>query len=361
MSVFTAFSIFHTAHDLSGEAIFSVRGKRHGSKAEKWNTGKRRGVSRNGSSKSTRSSTAPSVASSRTKELVSRTQLRRNRELSRLEELPAEIIQAMFEFSANPSLALVSPILAKQLSSHHVYHQITTRVLSPVLGHKDTRANETELSAAIRLLNSKFMTWTFFRSWVDQQVLKLNINRNEINRVDEYDDDNLRHRRLWSLLQPSPGLVPPAKLLRGPWSTGKVRFLNVFAPAIENIMEANPVLGEVAYEGLAHAVAQQSLPAVRALTGMGLRVTTELVQQAVIDDGCDHLIVLHLFHSAGTDHESVGTASSDIDYLDPGLWSWADRARANGDSKGEWLMDLLRALARYGSKGSKCCGINSTS
>ncbi|KAK4550768.1 hypothetical protein LTR36_000347 [Oleoguttula mirabilis] len=340
-----------------------VRGKRGAARAEKWHAGKKRKASRDSSP--VQMSDAVSVSSNVPSAASSRKRKRRQRSLSTLEELPTEILQDIFYYAANLNLALASPGLQAQLSSKHVYLKHTSRIMQPVIGHPgDSKASDADLSAATRLLNCKFMTWSFFKLWLNEHW--------ELRKRSDDREDNIvsMYCSLWSPLEPSHGLVPPRKILHGPWTQDKIDFLEVLAFGIGDLPALSPVSGEVAHEGLAQAVAESSVAAVRSLLTMGLRPDTEVLRQAVINHGCKEAIVRVLVEKSGVRHSEheqshqvdmsevqgsdprPGSAPS-IDFLDPALWSWADRARIGGDGKGQWLMDLLKAKARaIGLRGS---------
>lgn len=340
-----------------------VRGKKSAIKAEKWHAGKKRKANRDASPASPARSCAASSTSSRAASAApSRKRKRRDPQLSRLEELPTEILQAIFDFSANLDLPLASPRLLAQLSSHHVYMSLTSRIMRLVVGHTAIcTATEGQLSAAARLLGCRFMTWSFFQTWLkDHYDYERPLDTQSTaggfavtSSAEHVGDFDCPHA--WMLLCPAPHLLPPRKLLHGPWTSDKIRFLHVLGIDGPDIGAISPVDSELAYEGLHQAVAQRSLFAVHALLRLQLQPDTELLRQAVIDHGCDEdivgLLIRRPYRSAASpEHETVVSAGreSNIDVLDPALWAWADKARKNADRKGRWLMDLLKKRAREG-------------
>ncbi|KAK5129175.1 hypothetical protein LTR08_003772 [Meristemomyces frigidus] len=334
-----------------------VRGKRGAAKAEKWNAGKKRKIGRDVSPMQPDRNSATVSTVSRTKGApATRKRKQVQRPLSRLEELPTEILQDIFFYSTNLNLALASPGLQMQLSGQHVYLEHTSRILQPVLGHHGSTvlgpyqldhlglckrsgcefstASDVELLAATRLFDCKFMTFSFFQLWLNEKPLSWDQGMLTQRGPEHFYSD------LWAGLRPSAGLLPPRKVLTGPWTPDQVCFLRVFVDSLhcKDITVLSPVLGEVATEGLLQAVAEESEGAVPLLLalGQGMRPDTELVRKAVIDHGCNKAIVTELVSCARQ-------RSSPVDLLDPALWSWAEKARASGDEKGEWLVELLRA------------------
>ncbi|KAK5115046.1 hypothetical protein LTR62_001743 [Meristemomyces frigidus] len=307
-----------------------VRGKRSAKPQEKWTSGKKRrkNIAIGAPSFPTFAALVDSTALNRPDQ---RKRRRRHICLSTLEQLPTEILQDIFDYSANIELAFTSRTLWAQLRSQHVYMRLTTRILSRVLGYEDKeRASSTDLAAATRLLGCKFMTWKLFRSWLEEQ--RPGVYRN----TDQF-------LTAWSDLRPSMDLVPPIKLLRGPWTSERLSFLRIFSRAIENLLELSPPHYEVALSGFAEAVTEGSPNAVGMLLSMGLAPTTEMVRHAVIDSGCDKDIVIAILSHRNCEGHVGDVSTTNVDLLDPALWSWAEKVRRDGNEKGEWLTRLLRS------------------
>lgn len=322
-----------------------VRGKRHGTQAEKWNYGKRRKIKRPGSPTSSVGTSGGSGTGSRSKTTVS---LRKRKfhdpALSRLEELPNEILQQIFVLAGNVDLALASPNLATQLSSAHVHHQLTSQVLPPILGCSDasSKVRPVDLSTARRLLNSKFFTWPFFQDWVQGYT------RNEAT---ANQSEQPPVQSLWQDLEPCAELLPPKKLLVGPWPSDKVAFLGTLSQSEgQDLAGSDSVSGEIARDGLAQAITEGCESAVRMLLRMGLTPDTALLRHAVIDSGCDQGVVTilldattsHQSEHGGKQQELATGGSGGIDFLDPALWAWADQQQGE---KGSWIKRQLSERA----------------
>lgn len=318
-----------------------VRGKRCAAvPEEKWPTGKRRNPALQ--------KRPVSVDQPRTNEqLSSRSRRQKQKSLedeSPLERLPAEVLQQVFEYSANIELPLVSRELAAKLSkSNHLQQQLTTRILSVVLGHPSASAKE--LASATRLLNSKFMTWEFFTTWLKAQVISTGL----VN-VPEGPWDAASATEAWLALQPPLALLPPKKLLSSPFNQEKVRFLEVLGRNIDDLAGLDASYGELGHECLFIAVRDAQQELVSLLLSMGLAPSTELLRVAVTESDCNKDIVRLLVSAAGDGHRqlpSESERSADIvDLLDPVLWAWADEARRRGDKKGEWLLGHLKRAQR---------------
>lgn len=305
-----------------------IRGKKTATAAEKWNAGKKRKVVEY----STLSRRSASVASgSSATDSPTRRKRKRIESVSRLEQLPSEILQAIFVFSTNPDLPIASPRLASQLDSHHLRHEITTRVLEAVIGGSGAGM---ELANATRLMNSKFFTWSFLTAWLDAEAQIRDIPGPRFA------------QNIWLQLRPHTQLLPPKKVLTGPFTEENVLLLELFtmtgAFSSETTDSIFPLYRELARRGADEAVADGSTKALSKLFAFGVTPDTELLRLAVIDEGCDQKIVTCILRRATMD----GNKCYDVDLLDASIWSWAERARADGNEKGPWLISQLKERNR---------------
>ncbi|RMZ15941.1 hypothetical protein D0860_01328 [Hortaea werneckii] len=320
-----------------------VRGKRTAAKDEKWNAGKKRKASRLNTSSHWAAADDASYPPTRKRK-------RRTRTLAFVEELPTEILQTIFYFSGNLNLALASTSLQSQLSSKHVYLAHTTRLLQPLLGNKDAKVEEdTDIATACRLLSCRFFTWDFFKSWLAQRSFS-DADTHASEQVRSAED----YLALWQAQQPSSKLLPPLKILHGPWTRDKVDFLTLMAVTEPDLPSLSPIHGEAVYLGLTQAVAERSFDAVAQLLRFKPNLDTEILRKAVIDNVFDRDVVLKLADYAVQRQQESMSSQADIsvnempavDFLDPALWAWAERTRKNGDDNGEWLSELLKDKSR---------------
>jgi hypothetical protein len=316
-----------------------VRGKRSATPAEKWQAGKKRrrpdADSPSVTSSSERSTPVSTNESLHGEANMGQKRRRRSPSLSRLEQLPTEILQTIFDFSTNVALPLVSPHLAAQLRDQHIYSTVTNRILRRVVGFDEgSHADRGDLSAATRLLGCRFIDWSFLRKWLESEVS-----------VPPSSNPSVYWQR-WADLKPSTDLLPPIKVLHGPWTDDKKAFLRMFSPGVVDLAALSSIHHEIASEGLSQAIAEVSSEAVDILLSMGVAGNTELLRQAVIDCGCNKDIVTALLGHTNRRHHG----HAQLDLLDPALWSWAQRARQDRNEKGDWLIHLLRSRARDDSK-----------
>lgn len=314
-----------------------IRGKRSATPMEKWNHGKQRKTIQS----RTPSERSSSVLSSSSDAKSSRRRERKqpHPHLSRLEVLPTEILHAIFEFSANPDMPLASPRLASQLDSRHLYHELTSRILQPVI--EDRAGSKAELKNAMRLMNSKFFTWQFFKEWLRAEFEARGLLQ-EWQDADPPTDATpvqaeLWARWSWNRLRPHIRLSPPKKLLKGPFTEDKVRFLTFVTSTFRDDQDQlDPLYLELARDGLEQAITEGAEEALPSFWTLGLQTDTELLRLAVIHAGCKKEIVRRL----------LTRAKVHVNFLDPDLWSWADKARMSGDERGPWLMAQLKRASR---------------
>ncbi|KAI6855628.1 hypothetical protein KC334_g22345, partial [Hortaea werneckii] len=152
---------------------------------------------------------------------------------------------------------------------------------------------------------------------------------------------------IWQGQRPSPKLLPPLKILHGPWTQDKVDFLALMAVTEPDLPSLSPIHGEAAYLGLTQAVAERSFDAVAQLLRFKPSVDTEMLRKAVIDNVFDRDVVLKLAdYAVQRQQESISSEMPAVDFLDPALWAWAERTRNNDDDNGEWLSNLLKDKSR---------------
>lgn len=260
-----------------------------------------------------------------------------------MEKLPAEILQQIFSYSANIDLPIVSRQLAFKLSqSQHLEHHLTSRLLRPVLGHPTTNPTASALTAATRLLNSRFVTWDFFAQWLRNQP-----EASAAEDASPSDASEVDLGRLWASMGPAPNLLLPKKLLLPPFTTEKIQFLRVLAQNIQDVAALDASYGAVAYEGLVAAVRAGQPEVVSIFLSMGIEGDTELLRIAVAEAGCNKRIVEMLVSQSTRSLDSSQqtgrrTASESVDLLDPVVWTWTEKASGVGDGKDEWLVSLLK-------------------
>lgn len=328
-----------------------VRGKRSAAQGEKWHYEKRRKATLVSKS-SNETGTSGSQASDA---ILRRSSKRKKRasSLSRLERLPTEILDVIFMFSTNVELALASPILVAQLKGSHLQHELTSRVISPILCAEDL--SKSELVQVSRLMNSRFFTYKFLCAWVDgllqtprsvstDSVLHRLISRCDLEDiVDDLPAPTCSPSRILSTLHLPQQLLAPEKLLRGPFAEADTQLLTLFTyRRPETLSLLIPAYRATAIAGQRQAITEGAVAPLRYFQCIGLLVDTKLLQFAVLEAGCDEKTVEALLAQNFMDSDS----SSGIDFLDSTLWAWAEDSRKSGNGKGQWLIATLQTAAR---------------
>lgn len=334
-----------------------VRGKRTATKEEKWHAGKQRKPYRHGSASASDRSSSNRSTSSLAKAAARKARRRTDPTLSRLEQLPTEMLQSIFEFSANVDLPLVSPRLSSQLTSGVLQQQLTSQVLHQALETTNLGVSSVDVAHAMRLMNSRFFTWPFFQAWLHSEFDRLAFRKEWEDTIGENDDASVSRQRqeewTWYRLRPSPSLPPPSKLLRRPFTADRVRFLKFMIATFRDDPESlDAVYCEFVQDGFHRAVEDGAGDALSAFFCLGAQIDTELLRKAVIDAGCVKDVVQRLI--SRTTH--LTSEPLDVDFLDPALWAWAEKARAKGDEAGSWLVKQLRTAARDSGQGGGSIG-----
>ena len=321
------------------------RGKRSGVATEKWHTRKSRRLAH-------KHPLALDALLSVKGNIAARDAKRRQLDLSALEQLPTELIQAIFVQSGNLDLPVTSWNLTAQLSGKRLQWELMCDALSPVVFQREPdSANLAELAGASRMLNSRFLTWKVLREWLDHECLSREFEIEESRPSSEHAWHS-RYADIWMALQPSPRLQLPSKAVKGPWSSDSVSLLKVFSLHPGGCLTPlDGIVAEVARDGFARAIEEQSLEVIKLLRNLGVKPDQELLRQAVLDYGCDKKVVLYLLQWCLVElmRWNVVPTNADprpeVDFLDPMLWAWTDKAKAVGERKGEWLTSVLRRLS----------------
>lgn len=335
-----------------------IRGKRSktlGSKRGRGRPSKSASTSAASSAVPSRASTPVSMVSKASaRSLRSSTAKRRKtaKPLSRLEELPIELLQIIFLESMNVALPRSSPHLAAMLSDEHTRLEFSLRAFyCNGLLLNDNSADMPRLHS--ELLACRFFTWSYF------QVILRRVHERYVKEHKLLDDEHLSACSnifcphsffpvaaddwkvdLWKV-EHTPYLQMgafqiPEKVLHGPWTSDKVEFLSLLVKLNGRVDWEDTSTGEVATQGLYDAIRQGSTEAVEELFHENIRVIpkTEMVRVAVMDCDFDERMVYSLLCHADCD-------DGDVDYYDSKLWAWIEHASSSGDPKGALLKEML--------------------
>ena len=282
--------------------------------------------------------------------------------LSRLEQLPAELLQAVFFYSMNVSLPRSSLHLATKLSSEHVFLSFTRRLFSeassfhtdpssPVSEHQQYVANQ-----LTGLLSCKFFTWEFFRRYAraayDDYCAKLKSRsrlkfEDPIDIVSMYDEKQymfLHNNLLPDYLDFATPFHVPEKLLHGPWTQDRINFLYFLTWYFVSIDWKSSTAGETAKQGLLEAIHEgKTIPAICLLYAkIGVKPTTEILRMAATEAPFNRIIIMWLIKRATSTAKKTHDSYEGVDFLDPPLWTWAEQQEREGNPNGAWLKESLR-------------------
>lgn len=335
---------------MSGLTAVKVRGKRNRKPEEKWHHGKKRKTVKQDSSTSLKqdaNSQSSIVGSTR----PARKRKRHDPELSQLEQLPTEILQLIFTYSANVELPLASPRLASQLANAHLFREISDRVFDPIIKTKISKESE-HLAAVTRLMNSRFFTWTYFQDWLEHRI---KIDAALLKHVSVRKDDTIyemfpvcRYQDAWEYFAQNVegGLLPPLKVFKTPFTKENLDFLRVcwLAHCLLDDFDPGPLYMAKVKVALRNAIAERNLSmVVLCVQGFKKALTLDIsyIRTAVVEGGC----VADIIETLAAKMLSYGTPDDHVDWLDPDLWAWATKASQEGDKRGRWLMQLLRQFS----------------
>ncbi|KAI4715932.1 hypothetical protein E4T48_07883 [Aureobasidium sp. EXF-10727] len=293
----------------------------------------------------------------------SKNKTKRDPTLSKLEQLPTELVQVIFQSCKNISLPLSSYVFARDLSYRHTYLRFAIDTLSRGNSSEGEAADAASVS---RMLQCKWMTWDLFKDAV-QEIHRRRSPSSRRSSPSDSDTDgssndeeeeqqppipvpNFSHPQnqpRLPYLTLSPSIQLPQSLLHEPWTTPKLDFLKYLIWSGCSIDWASSSRGETATAGLATAISSHSYTAVALLCCPAINVVpdTTTLKIAVMDHNCNPSVVFYLIAAALRAHivsRASGDAAPDVNFRDPSLWHWVERVEKAGNKKGRWLKDVLR-------------------
>ncbi|USP80678.1 uncharacterized protein yc1106_07952 [Curvularia clavata] len=266
-----------------------------------------------------------------------------------LDGLPVELLEIIFLHSMNMALPRCSHSLGKKLSSRTITMEFTMRSFFHTVDHRTVhRDREVTSDAALQsdILSCRFFTYDFFLAYVRRaHEAMIQLRGKAWASTGVVIPDVSYFDGLWPFkftkipyLGFAHGFAIPEKLLHGPWTEGKASLLYVLVSLTGEIDWEGSTAGEVAKTGIREAMREGNERAVAALAvllGVSKGITTEMLQYAVMECGCNLNIVRHLLFNAQI---LAAETSNSLNFLDPALWAWAG---VNG-TKGEMLKDMLK-------------------
>ncbi|RMZ70746.1 hypothetical protein GMOD_00000879 [Pyrenophora seminiperda CCB06] len=261
--------------------------------------------------------------------------------LAPIERLPLELLQPIF-IAADHNIALVdaSSHIAARLSLPYIYFSTCNYFLTEVRG---TRAKQS--AAQTRIFASKWLTWTFFKSWILRRfgssgcLCDRTVDEGCFDAQWPPDFEDATTMVFSRSHLPRLAFVKgriPRKLLLGPWTQEKVEFLQfVLWITSMSVDWENAETAKAAIDGRRQAMLDGYLPAVELFNHnrrLGKAASLETLLFAVLEAGCDRSIV----------YDTLLTARMwNPPRYSEELHEWCDTQALHGNPKGEWLRKKL--------------------
>jgi hypothetical protein len=262
--------------------------------------------------------------------------------LSLLESLPVEILQTIFLESMNVTLPRLSPCLASKLSSEHLQLEMTMQMLY--------RNHEQAIKDRSQLLACRFFTLEFLAKYIryasNQWHAAADLDSWNIEKVPNWTEEEaleefeLQHMG-YPFLERLKHLYVPEKLLHGPWTEDKRKFLRILKRNDCEIDWNTSSAGEVAKKGVIEAIRADCTSVVQILVGYQdswVPVSQAMLRCAILQNGCNRDIVRHLFDPLS---DVDARPRKELDFMDPTIWAWIERRE--GDTTAQWLQRVLES------------------
>ena len=270
---------------------------------------------------------------------------------SAIERLPVELLQSIFA-AADYNLALpqASNLMGARLSDDYIYHSTCAVYISGTIPSLTARA-----AAQTFLFSRRWMTWSFFQRWIlrtygpsgclcgapppkcfDPQwppdfvdATTMVFSRSHLPRL------AFVRARL------------PQKLLHGPWTPDKVRFLRFLLWTTGMTVQwGDDEVRRVALQGRRDALLEGCLEAVELFNHvrrLGRPPALDAVRVAVLEGRCERSVVfdtLRAAHAGGLRGKAWECCVLD---------EWCEEHAADRDGKGRWLREKLEVLRSGGN------------
>jgi hypothetical protein len=277
---------------------------------------------------------------------------------SAIERLPVELLQPIFA-AADYNLALTqaSNLLGARLSDEYIYNSICDAYFfessvsrsSSSIGTSPTLRERA--AAQTFFFSRRWMTWSFLQRWIlrtygSKGCLCGKTPENGCFDAQWPPDFNDATTMVFSRshlphLAFVRGRLPP-KLLHGPWTLDRIRFLRFLLWLTGMTVEwGDEEVRRTALQGRRDAMLEGNLEAVELFNHvrrLGRAPTLDTLRFAVLDAGCDRSIVYDTLLAAYTG--GLRGEAWECRVLD----DWCEERIAEQDSKGKWLREKLELL-----------------
>lgn len=235
--------------------------------------------------------------------------------LAPIELIPVEITQNVFLQILDLNFPLASHIIAVKLADKYIYRH----VCDYAFGHEipfDIAKPKHRSTCEIKLYQSqlfalRWMRWEFFQDHTSQRMAPWACGYHCDDKGGKsgvicnctFPDCQLRRRGdETSTLLPKIYRPIPQKLLHGPWTDDKIKFLNgLLRMSTMSVDWTDKDAVRIAVKGKREAILQRNLDAVHLFSRvrrLGKAPNIELVKFAVMEAGCDRSVVFDLIVAA---------------------------------------------------------------
>lgn len=311
-------------------------------------------------------------------------QKKRKAHITKLEDLPTEVLELIFLHSGNPDLPLASRSLTAQLAGWGLQNRLMDVTFGAMFDENSTiEPSDVQIALLESMLSRRFCTWEFLHAWLKTHKSK----SGAVGRSPQVSPNTGSHAvqsevgiastlplsTAWPptlcysapsdfVLRsfPNPPIVGrlsrplkvPEKLLHRPWTDAKLEFLDCFCYVNDSHLwdDTDECTRMSSFSGIQDAIEDQSLRALEALLRLGVDPESEFLHMAIIDEGCDEAIVSKLFswiRLLGTYAKQRLLRWPHVDPLDPVLWTWMGKPAQKTNGKGEFVRTRLKAMAEH--------------
>jgi hypothetical protein len=141
----------------------------------------------------------------------------------------------------------------------------------------------------------------------------------------------------------------PAKLLHGPWTTDKIKFLRFLLWTTSMTVDWHDAyVRRVAIDGRSEAMREKNLEVVELFNHnrrLGKFSTLSTVEFAVLECGCDRSVVYDTMATANKLKTITSWRSTELD-------EWCEQRIMEGNPKGKWLQTKLKVLRATSHPGN---------
>lgn len=268
---------------------------------------------------------------------------RRLGQLSQLELLPTEMLQTIFLLSRNVNLPLVSKTFANVMSGAFLQKEFMVSAFAGLLSAQ-SQPSKQQVRQLEGILPCRFCTWTVLKScFLDNHaaILEMAGRSPDTPIPQDLSDDGLEIGSI--MLEYSMRL--PSKVLHGPWTSDRIKLLKFCRSLTEPFTildDPTEVVRISSYGGFLDAIREGSTVAIDELWAIGAVPTANFMRVAVLEGGCQRLMVLNLllytFRATSRPSSARDKAWPVFDAMDRVLWNWAKTAE-----QGPWLIEALRS------------------